>query len=294
MRYRSTAMRAIYSSNLVGEDLLLAVTLASYGDDDGSNIFPGMVTLRRDIHRGERDIRDGLKGLRDLGVLKNDGFVQGRRGAIRRFRLDLDALKNIAAPSPTRSEAAKRREADPALKARRRRQAAARRAHEAGPTHDLEAQIACTPMQGAEAAIPCTTVLNTVHNGAALPRTAVPDTLHSRAPLNPYVPVLDPKVPAAERSTAASAAVLRFTKNEIHKAKQHRAHVHGGCPHTPRCNTYEVCLNRIAAGLGYGREFPPGRTLLNLEKLKADVAAQAARAAEGKGRLRPESRNRTN
>lgn len=38
----------------------------------------------------------------------------------------------------------------------------------------------------------------------------------------------------------------RLTRRDLQEAKDIRARVHGGCPHMPRCRTYDVCLRRLA------------------------------------------------
>ena len=97
MRFRSKAMQAIYNSRLEPEALrFAAVTLASYGNDDGTNIFPTARTVAHDLRCTERHVREMIHVLRDeLQVLVRDGEWHGKHGPVPRYRIDIAALEKL-------------------------------------------------------------------------------------------------------------------------------------------------------------------------------------------------------
>lgn len=60
---------------------LVALTLATYANRDGTHMYPGVAKLAAVTGLTERSVRDALKTLRDLGLLERtrEGFRNGRR-----------------------------------------------------------------------------------------------------------------------------------------------------------------------------------------------------------------------
>jgi DNA-binding transcriptional MocR family regulator len=70
---------------------LVALTLATYGDKDGDDIFPSQRRLVATTQLGETTVRKALKYLREHGLLwrSERGSNIGQRGIADRYRLTL-------------------------------------------------------------------------------------------------------------------------------------------------------------------------------------------------------------
>ena len=82
--------RAVLQSTIRPDLRFLAMVLALYADDDGTNIFPALKTLADNLGTTESSVKRKRRALVDAGVLTKDGG--GFRGRTARYRFNLARL----------------------------------------------------------------------------------------------------------------------------------------------------------------------------------------------------------
>lgn len=70
-----------------------AMAYASFGKDDGSNVYPSTRRIARDMGKSERQIQNAASALRRLRVLKLEQASAPHRAA--RYLFDVSALPQI-------------------------------------------------------------------------------------------------------------------------------------------------------------------------------------------------------
>jgi len=168
-------MLAVYASHLEPRLRFLAVVLASYGNDNGRRIFPGIGPLKRATGLEESAVRRQLRDLIDLKVLQRDGFHKGTYGDVRQYRLDLDVLAELPDTLSGRVIAALHRE-------HHRRG----KAESDGKAEPETVHTPCTDVQGVHADTPCTTAPHEEHACAETPCTPVLSPLYAGAAIDQY------------------------------------------------------------------------------------------------------------
>lgn len=71
-----------------GGELLVAVVLADFADDDGQNIAPGIKEIARRSRIQERGVLRYLKKMLASGWLERVGPAGGGLGSVRRYRIN--------------------------------------------------------------------------------------------------------------------------------------------------------------------------------------------------------------
>lgn len=80
-----------------GSELLVAVVLADFADDDGQNIAPGMKEIARRSRIQERGVLRYLKRMLASGWLERVGPAGGGLGSVRRYRINPEWLASCPA-----------------------------------------------------------------------------------------------------------------------------------------------------------------------------------------------------
>ncbi len=82
--------------NYGGSELLLALALADFADDDGGSIFPSVATLAKKTRQSERTVQRQLSKFRRAGwlILEAPGRVRGGRGCAAEYRISPEWLQS--------------------------------------------------------------------------------------------------------------------------------------------------------------------------------------------------------
>jgi DNA-binding transcriptional ArsR family regulator len=102
-------MRLIRRCQLTAPTKLVALTLATYANQDGTRIFPGVARLTAVTGLSERSVRGAMKTLRDVGLIERTrvGSSMGRRALTDEHALafPVDLVKRIEMLGPDEAPA---------------------------------------------------------------------------------------------------------------------------------------------------------------------------------------------
>jgi Helix-turn-helix domain len=91
----------VWKSSLKGIDKLVALRLADYANDDGSNIFPSIHTVALQCGIYDRTVQRSFRCLQDLGVLIRIRPADYGRKVPTKYRLDLPRLALLTGVTET-------------------------------------------------------------------------------------------------------------------------------------------------------------------------------------------------
>ncbi len=77
---------------------LVAVRLADYANDDGSNVYPGVERLADECGISQRSVQRHLRHFENLGILVVVANAGGGRGRATEFRIDVERVTQLCRP----------------------------------------------------------------------------------------------------------------------------------------------------------------------------------------------------
>lgn len=88
-----------------GGEMLLALSLADFADDDGGRIFPSVSTLARKTRQSERSVQYQLRKMEQSGFIQvversRGGVVRGKKYRSNEYRINIGVLSNGAKTAP--------------------------------------------------------------------------------------------------------------------------------------------------------------------------------------------------
>ena len=99
-------MNRVFDSSLPPHLRLVALALASFGEADGTRIFPSKDTLAQMTGLTRRTIQSSLAQLRHLGLLLAVDGTRGGRGRATRYQMNLDVLREYRRDTPRKTPSA--------------------------------------------------------------------------------------------------------------------------------------------------------------------------------------------
>lgn len=87
--------------------------MAFYASDDGSGVWPSNSTLQAGTGWKETAVRDALKTLNELGLIKLVGVVSGKNGSTEKYDLDLNAIAALSKNKLAKTQPEPVRETNP-------------------------------------------------------------------------------------------------------------------------------------------------------------------------------------
>lgn len=88
-----------------GGEMLLALSLADFADDEGGRVFPSVPTLARKTRQSERSVQYQLRKMEQAGFISiversRGGLVRGKKYKSNEYRINIEFLINGAKTAP--------------------------------------------------------------------------------------------------------------------------------------------------------------------------------------------------